>query len=98
VSASRDVLELALSPELLAALDEHIREIVAEALREERARAARAPSRREWLTLAEAANEFGCTPNAMRMRVTRGTIESKRQGRRVYVRVGGASRNGGVVP
>jgi hypothetical protein len=90
VSPPRDVLELALSPELLAALDEHIREIVAEALREERARGERG----KWLPLADAAERMGCSTDAVRMRVKRKTIEARRQGRRIFVRLdnNGASR------
>ena len=41
---------------------------------------------RKWLTLAEAADRLGCTPDAMRMRARRGRLEYRRQGRRIYVR------------
>jgi hypothetical protein len=88
VSERRDLLELVLSAEVLAVLDEHIRDVVAEAVRQERAR----QPRREWLTLAEAAVEYGCTEAAMRMRAKRGTVETRRQGRRLYVRANGAPR------
>ena len=77
-----ELLDLLLSPELVAALDEHIREVVAEAIREERAR----QPRREWLPLAEAAREYGCSEDALRMRVNRGSVEARRQGRRLLVR------------
>ncbi len=38
-----------------------------------------------WLTLEQAAARLGCSPDAVRMRVRRGRLESKRQGRRLYV-------------
>jgi hypothetical protein len=80
---ARDVLEALLSADLLALIDEHVREVAAEAAREE---VARLTQPRRWLTLAEAAEEYCCTYEAMVMRVKRGTVESRRQGRRVYVR------------
>jgi hypothetical protein len=82
VSVGVSRLELLLSPEALELLDEHVRRVVAEAVREELAR--QVPARR-WLTLTEAAREYDCTIDAMRMRVKRGSIEARRQGRRVYV-------------
>jgi ABC-type sulfate transport system substrate-binding protein len=82
VSVDRALLELLLSPQALEVLDEHVRRVVAEAVRDELAR--QAPARR-WLTLDEAAREYGCSTDAMRMRVKRGSIESRRQGRRLYV-------------
>jgi hypothetical protein len=78
---ARDLLELALSPELLAALDEHISEVAAEAVRDELARQAE----RRWLPVEEAASRYGCSAAALRMRISRGTVEH-RQGRRLYVR------------
>jgi excisionase family DNA binding protein len=38
-----------------------------------------------WLTLAEAAERLGCTPDAVRMRIKRGRLEHRRHGRRLYV-------------
>jgi excisionase family DNA binding protein len=35
--------------------------------------------------LEEAAERLGCTPDAVRMRVKRGRLDHRRQGRRVYV-------------
>jgi len=67
-----------------------VREIAAEAVREE---LARQPQRR-WLTLAEAAEQCGCTEAAMRMRVSRGTVEAQ-QGRRLYVRAEADRGHGG---
>jgi excisionase family DNA binding protein len=40
---------------------------------------------RKWLTLTEAADLLGCTADAVRMRVKRGRLDSRRQGRRIYV-------------
>lgn len=44
----------------------------------------RAP-RRRWLSVKEAAAELACSPDAVRMRVKRGRLDSQRQGRRLYV-------------
>jgi hypothetical protein len=93
VSARRELLERLLSPDVLDALDEYVREIVDEAIREERAR----QPRREWLPLAEAAIEYGCKVNALRMRADRGKVESKKIGRLVYVRAPGADDDGGGI-
>jgi hypothetical protein len=87
VSARRDLLGLALSPELLVALDEYIRDVVAEALIAERARVQRG----EWVPLTEAATRLRCSYDAVRMRRKRGSIESRRLGGRIYVRVDGTS-------
>jgi hypothetical protein len=78
-----DLLELLLSSELVVALTEHVREIAAEVVRDELAR----QSQWRWLPVAEAAKQFGCTPAALRMRVKRRTVEARRQGRRLYIRV-----------
>jgi excisionase family DNA binding protein len=40
---------------------------------------------RRWLTLGEAAERLGCTTDAVRMRVKRGRLDHRRQGRRLYV-------------
>ena len=42
-------------------------------------------SDRKWLTVAEAARRLGCTADAIRMRCSRGRLEHRRQGRRLYV-------------
>jgi hypothetical protein len=76
-----ELFELLLSSELLALLDEHVRQVAHEAAREELAR----QPQRQWLPLAEAAAQLGCTPDALRMRVKRGSVEARRQGRRLYV-------------
>ncbi len=38
-----------------------------------------------WLTLEQAAERLGCSPDAVRMRAKRGRLEHRRQGRRLYV-------------
>ena len=38
-----------------------------------------------WLTLEQAAERLGCSPDAVRMRAKRGRLEARRDGRRVYV-------------
>jgi excisionase family DNA binding protein len=45
----------------------------------------RSEHERRWLTLGEAAERLGCTPDAVRMRVKRGRLDHRRQGRRLYV-------------
>jgi hypothetical protein len=81
VTTGRDLLDLALSPEFVAALDEHIREVVAEAVREELTRQPERP----WLPVAEAAPRRGCSPAALRMRIRRGTVAFRREGGLLYV-------------
>jgi excisionase family DNA binding protein len=39
----------------------------------------------KWLTVAQAAERLACTPDAVRMRCSRGRLEHRRQGRRLYV-------------
>jgi excisionase family DNA binding protein len=53
--------------------------------RVEEALATREQRGRVWLTLAEAAERLGCTPDAVRMRINRGRLEHRRHGRRLYV-------------
>jgi excisionase family DNA binding protein len=38
-----------------------------------------------WLTLEQAAERLGCSPDAVRMRARRGRLEHRYQGRRLYV-------------
>lgn len=40
---------------------------------------------RRWLTVAEAGELLGCSPDAIRMRVKRGRLKHDRQGRRLYI-------------
>lgn len=51
---------------------------------------------RVWLTLAEAAERLGCTRDAVRMRINRGRLEHRRQGRRLYVSVASVDRLDGA--
>jgi excisionase family DNA binding protein len=39
----------------------------------------------QWLTLDQAAQRLGCTPDAVRMRVNRGRLQHRKHGRRLYV-------------
>jgi hypothetical protein len=93
VTARRDLLD-ALAPGLVDVLREIVREQVDDALREERARVEQG----EWLPLADAAERLGCSTDAVRMRVKRKTIDARRHGRRIYVRLDGASRDNASVP
>jgi excisionase family DNA binding protein len=40
---------------------------------------------RKWLTLKEAGEQLGVSADAVRMRIKRGRLESRRHGRRIYV-------------
>lgn len=71
--------------ELAAHLAAHPRLQALVQLRVEQALAERQRSGATWLTLAEAAERLGCTPDAVRMRINRGRLEHRRQGRRLYV-------------
>jgi hypothetical protein len=62
-----------LRPIVIELVDERIEE-----LREGR-------SEKQWLTLTEAAQQLGCTADAVRMRARRGRINRRYQGRRLYV-------------
>ncbi len=76
-----DRLLAALSPELVGALAELVADEVARQL----ADLDSPRSSPKWLTLEQAAERLDCTPDAVRMRINRGRIESRRQGRRIYV-------------
>jgi excisionase family DNA binding protein len=70
-------LALPIPDELVEAIATRAAEIVLERLR---------PAEpREWLTLDEAAKRLGCSRDAVRMRGKRGRLETRHQGRRVYV-------------
>jgi excisionase family DNA binding protein len=73
-------LELTLPDDLVEAIAERAAELVLERL--EHHRAGGGP---RWLTLAQAGERLGCSPDAVRMRVQRGRLEHRRQGRRLYV-------------
>jgi excisionase family DNA binding protein len=76
----RDRLAAVVSVELLELFDRYVDERVAVAVaalpREDGPR---------WLTLKQAAERLDCSADAVRMRVKRGRLEARREGRRVYV-------------
>jgi hypothetical protein len=77
----RDRLSAVLAPDLLDALEELVAERVAAEL-------ARLDAHRDdlrWLTLGQAAERLGCSAEAVRMRASRGRLETRRHGRRLYV-------------
>ena len=76
-----DVLARALAPDLLDALEQLIDERVAAALDAHDGD----EYQPRWLTCGEAAKLLGCSVDAVRMRVKRGRLVSRRQGRRVYI-------------
>jgi hypothetical protein len=81
---SRATLERLLAPEVMHALDEYVREVATEItdrLRDELGFAGGKP----WLTPAEAGRLLDCSPHAIRMRCSRGRLEHRYQGRRLYV-------------
>jgi DNA-directed RNA polymerase specialized sigma24 family protein len=49
---------------------------------------------RKWLTLAEAGERLGCSATAVRMRVKRGRLKGRHQGRRLYVSAESVDRLG----
>jgi excisionase family DNA binding protein len=51
-----------------------------------------ADAARRWLTLEEAGERLGCSADAVRMRLKRGRLEARRQGRRVYVSAASVER------
>lgn len=85
-------LEALLSADLLDLLDAYVAERVDERL----ASAAADSDAPAWLTVAVAAERLDCTPDAIRMRVKRGRLVSRRQGRRLYVSAASVSELGGV--
>jgi excisionase family DNA binding protein len=74
-------LDALLGPKLVAAIEELVDERVACAMSRSRAPVSPPP----WLTVHQAADMLGCSPDAVRMRIRRGRLISCRQGRRVYV-------------
>jgi DNA-directed RNA polymerase specialized sigma24 family protein len=75
----RNRLAAVLAPDLVAALEELVAERVAEEL------ARREDAGPAWLTLEQAAERLGCSPDAVRMRAARGRLDTRHHGRRVYV-------------
>lgn len=74
-------LDALLGPELVAVIEQLVDERVARAVAELRVPAPPSP----WLTVAQAADLLGCSEDALRMRIRRGRLASRRQGRRLYV-------------
>ncbi len=75
------LLEQLFSSEVVDAFERLIDERVREAFESAR----RTASSRTWLTLEEASQELGCSADAIRMRIRRGRLDARRQGRRLYV-------------
>jgi len=78
----RERLAAVLAPDMLDALDALVAERVADELARRDATRDNGP---RWLTLEQAAERLGCTPAAVRMRASRGRLQTRRHGRRVYV-------------
>jgi excisionase family DNA binding protein len=78
---ARERLSLVLSAELLDAMEE----VVAERVRAELTARSPIGDSPKWLTVDQAAERLSCSSDAVRMRVKRGRLEHRRQGRRVYV-------------
>lgn len=85
-------LEALLSADLLDLLDAYIDERVGERV----ASAVVDSDGPAWLTVAVAAEQLGCSPDAIRMRVKRGRLSSRRQGRRLYVSAASVAELRGV--
>lgn len=81
-------LELLLSPSIVDAIEQ----LVEQRVREELASRDTQAAQRTWLTLEEAGAQLGCSPDAVRKRVSRGRLEARRQGRRVYVSAASVER------
>lgn len=78
---ARARLERLLAPAVVDAIEQ----LVEARVREELALRDAQTVSRTWLTLEEAGEQLGCSPEAIRGRIRRGRLEARRQGRRVYV-------------
>jgi hypothetical protein len=78
---TRDQLAQVLHPGLLDRIDAYIDERVTSAVDAFQ----QTNGHGRWVTLENAAELAGCSPDAMRMRVSRGRYRSRRDGARVYV-------------
>ena len=67
------------APELVAILERFIDERIA------LANQLPAVAEPRWLTINQAAQRLGCSPDAVRMRARRGRLETRRHGRRLYI-------------
>lgn len=81
-------LELLLSPAIVDAIEE----LVESRVREELAARDTQAAQRTWLTLEEAGEQLGCSPDAVRKRIGRGRLDARKQGRRVYVSAASVER------
>lgn len=89
-------------------LDEELRDLVREVVREEIAEQAEAAVLREiarlqgprrWLTVAQAADRFGISQPAIRQRIARGQLESRKLDGRIYVDIEAYQRRlAGLLP
>lgn len=70
--------ELSIPEDLVERIAERAAELVLERLKI-------VESEPPWLTLDQAAERLGCSVDAVRMRAKRGRLESRHNGRRVYV-------------
>jgi excisionase family DNA binding protein len=75
-------LDALLGPTLVAAIEQLVDERVARAVAEQNRYVGVLPP---WLTVPQAAEMLGCSPEAVRQRIRRGRLATRRQGRRVYV-------------
>ena len=76
---ARQQLELMFSTAIVEAFEQLVETVVDD-------RADDLSGRRpDWITMAEAARRLECSVDAVRMRVKRGRLRVRRQGRRVYV-------------
>ena len=89
LAGARARLEMLLSPACVDAIEQLVEERVREELA---ARDSRIAAERTWLTLEEAGEQLGVSADAVRMRVKRGRLEAKTQGRRVYVSAASVER------
>jgi len=78
---TREQLAQVLHPDLLDRLDAYIDERVTSAVNAVQT----TNGAGRWVTLEDGAELAGCSPDAMRMRVTRGRYRSRRDGARLYV-------------
>ena len=78
---AREQLDALFAPAVVEALEQ----LVAERVRVELAAIETANGDRAWLTLDEAGAKLSVSADAVRMRVKRGRLEARRQGRRLYV-------------
>ena len=81
-TSPRERLAAVLAAEVIDALDDLVAERVAAELAGLDAGRDSGP---RWLTLEQAAERLGITPAAARMRASRGRLQTRRHGRRVYV-------------